>query len=100
MGAVLAVVVTIGFVCWLLVRALGAMSRSYDGLIGRTATVRRHTPWLRSMSGEREHGQPGADAHLTPLEYILVGVVLLAYLAFELWFFFLSSSPIDQRSGR
>jgi hypothetical protein len=100
MGAVLAVVVTIGFVCWLLVRALGAMSRSYDGSIGRTATVRRHTPWLRSMSGEREHGQPGADAHLTPLEYILVGVVLLAYLAFELWFFFLSSSPIDQRSGR
>jgi hypothetical protein len=100
MGAVLAVVAAIGFVCWLLVRALGAMSRSYDGLIGRTATVRRHTPWLRSMSGEREHGQPGADAHLTPLEYILVGVVLLAYLAFELWFFFLSSSPIDQRSGR
>jgi hypothetical protein len=100
MGAVLAVVATIGFVCWLLVHALGAMSRSYDGSIGRTATVRRHTPWLRSMSGEREHGQPGADAHLTPLEYILVGVVLLAYLAFELWFFFLSSSPIDQRSGR
>jgi hypothetical protein len=26
--------------------------------------------------------------------------VFLAYVAFELWFFFLSSSPIDQRSGR
>jgi hypothetical protein len=100
MAALLAVVATIGFACWLLVRALGAMSRTYDGLTGRTPTVRRHTPWLRSMSGEREHGQAGADAHLTPLEYILVGVVLLAYLAFELWFFFLSSSPIDQRSGR
>ena len=100
MAALLAVVATIGVACWLLVRALGAMGRTYDGLTGRTATVRRHTPWLRSMSGEREHGQPGADAHLTPLEYILVGVVLLAYLVFELWFFFLSSSPIDQRSGR
>ena len=100
MTALLAVVATIGFTCWLLVRALGALSRTYDGLTGRTATVRRHTPWLRSMSGAREHGQPGADAHLTPLEYILVGVVLLAYLVFELWFFFLSSSPIDQRSGR
>jgi hypothetical protein len=66
MGALLAVVATIGFACWLLVRALGAMGRTYDGLTGRTATVRRHTPWLRSMSGEREHGQPGADAHLTP----------------------------------
>jgi len=82
------------------VRALGLMGRTYDAITGHTATVRRHTPWLRSMSGEREHGQPGADAHLTPLEYILVGVVLLAYLVFELWFFFFSSSPIDQRSGR
>jgi hypothetical protein len=100
MLALLAVVATIGFVCWLLVRALAWMGRTYDGLTGHTATVRRHTPWLRSMSGEREHGQPGGDAHLTPLEYILVGVVLLAYLVFELWFFFLSSSPIDQRSGR
>jgi hypothetical protein len=100
MPAMAAVVATIGLVCWLLVRALAWMGRTYDGLTGRSATVRRHTPWLRSMSGEREHGQPGADAHLTPLEYVLVGVVLLAYLAFEIWFFFFSSSPIDQRSGR
>jgi hypothetical protein len=100
MGALVAVVATIGLACWLLLRALAWMGRTYDGLTGRTATVRRHTPWLRSMSGEREHGVPGAEAHLPPLEYILVGAVLLAYLAFELWFFFLSSSPIDQRSGR
>jgi hypothetical protein len=26
--------------------------------------------------------------------------VLLAYVVFEIWFFFFSSSPIDQRSGR
>jgi hypothetical protein len=100
MGALVAVVATIGLACWLLLRALAWMGRTYDVLTARTATVRRHTPWLRSMSGEREHGVPGAEAHLTPLEYILVGAVLLAYLAFELWFFFLSSSPIDQRSGR
>jgi hypothetical protein len=100
MTAVLAVVATIGVACWLLVRALGLMGRAYDAMTGHPATVRRHTPWLRSMSGEREHGQPGADAHLTPLEYVLVGVVLLAYLVFEVWFFFFSTSPIDQRSGR
>jgi hypothetical protein len=100
MGAVFAVVATIGFACWLLVRALGWMGRIHDALTGHPATVRRHTPWLRSMSGEREHGQLGADAHLTPLEYILVGAVLLAYVGFEIWFFFFSSSPIDQRSGR
>jgi hypothetical protein len=100
MGAIAVVVATIGVACWALVRALGWMGRSYDDLTGRTATVRRHTPWLRSMSGEREHGTPGAEAHLTPLEYILVIAVLLAYVVFEVWFFFFSSSPIDQRSGR
>jgi hypothetical protein len=100
MLALAAVAATIGLVCWLLLRALSWMGVTYDRLAGRSATVRRHTPWLRSMRGEREHGQPGVEAHLTPLEYVLVGVVLLAWLAFELWFFFLSSSPIDQRSGR
>ena len=100
MGAVAAVVATIGLACWLLVRALGWLGRTYDAITGHPATVRRHTPWLRSMSGEREHGMPGAEAHLTPLEYVLVGVVLVAYLAFEVWFFFFSGSPIDQRSGR
>jgi hypothetical protein len=100
MPAVAAIVATIGVACWLLVRALGWMGVTYDRLTGRTATVRRHTPWLRSMRGEREHGQPGTEARLTPLEYVLVGTVLVAYLAFEVWFFFFSSSPLDQRSGR
>jgi hypothetical protein len=27
-------------------------------------------------------------------------LVVLAFVAFEIWFFFFSSSPIDQRSGR
>jgi hypothetical protein len=100
MPAVAAIVATIGVACWLLVRALGWMGVTYDRLTGRTATVRRHTPWLRSMRGEREHGQPGTEARLTPVEYVLVGTVLVAYLAFEVWFFFFSSSPLDQRSGR
>jgi hypothetical protein len=100
MTAVAVVIASIGLACWLLVRALGWMGGTYDRLTGRTATVRRHTPWLRSMRGEREHGQPGTEARLTPLEYVLVGAVLLGYLVFEVWFFFLSGSPIDQRSGR
>jgi hypothetical protein len=88
MLALVAVVATIGAVCWLLLRALAWMGVTYDRLTGRSATVRRHTPWLRSMRDEREHGQPGAEAHLTPLEYVLVATVLVCYLAFEAWFFF------------
>ncbi len=100
MLAVLSIVVTIGAAAWLLVRSLAWLGDTYDRLSGSRATVRRHTPWLRSMRGEREHGQPGAEAHLTPLEYVLVGAVLVCYVLFEVWFFFLSGSAIDQRSGR
>jgi hypothetical protein len=100
MLALATVAATISIACWALLRALAWLGATYDRLTGRGATVRRHTPWLRSMRGEREHGQPGAQAHLTPLEYVLVGAVLLAWLAFEAWFFFLSGSSIDQRSGR
>jgi hypothetical protein len=34
------------------------------------------------------------------LERILVVCVVLAVAAFEIWFFFFSTSPIDGRSGR
>src|SRR5512133_2173407 len=100
MLALAVVAATIGVTCWLLLRARSWMSATYDGITGRRATVRRHTPWLRSMRGEREHGQPGAEAHLSPLEHVLVGTGLVAWLAFDARVFFFSSSPIDQRSGR
>jgi hypothetical protein len=43
---------------------------------------------------------PGQRPSLTTLERILVVVVATAAIAFEVWFFFFSTSPIDQRSGR
>ena len=88
------------FFCWLMIRLLARLSARHDALTGRQATVRRHAPWLRSMSGERSHGAPGETATLTALEYLLVGMVVLAVLLFEVWFFFYSGSPFDQRSGR
>jgi hypothetical protein len=44
----------------------------------------------------RAYGRPS----LTALERICVGVVATACVAFEIWFFFFSTSPIDSRSGR
>ena len=76
------------------------MGAKDDQLSGRQATVRRHTPWLRSMSGERPANMPGVRAQLNALEYVLVAGVVLAFLAFEYWFFFEAGSPFDQRSGR
>src|SRR5687768_1823420 len=56
MLAVFATAVVIGFFCWTMMRALAMLGARHDELTGRQATVRRHTPWLRSMSGERVHG--------------------------------------------
>jgi hypothetical protein len=100
MGAVFAVVATMFVVCLALIRLLAQLGATYDRVTGRRKQIRRHTPWLRAMSGERPHETGGDEPPLSPLEYVLVGAVLLCYLAFELWFFFYSSSPIDGRSGR
>lgn len=51
------------------------------------------------MSGERAHDVPTGTAQITAVEYIAVTCVVVAVILFEIWFFF-SSSPIDQRSGR
>ena len=88
------------FFCFLMIRALAHLSARHDALTGRQPTVKRHTPWLRSMSGERSHGAPGVKPTLTALEYLLVGMVVFVVLLFEVWFFFFSGSPFDQRSGR
>jgi hypothetical protein len=100
MFSVLVIVVTMFAACLGMVRVLAALSRRHDKLTGRQATVRRHTPWLRSMSGERPHDAPTATAQLTAVEYTAVAMVVLVVVLFEIWFFFFASSPIDQRSGR
>jgi hypothetical protein len=100
MLSVFATAAVMAALCFGLVRLLAILSAKHDQLTGRQATVRRHTPWLRSMSGERVHDVPGGRPQLTALEYLLVGSVVLAVVAFEFWFFFYSGSPFDQRSGR
>ena len=100
MFAVFVVAVVIGAAALGLIQLLGILSARHDALTGRKATVRRHTPWLRSMSGERPHDVPGGRPQLTALEYLLVGWVVIAVVAFEIWFFFFSGSPFDQRTGR
>jgi len=51
------------------------------------------------MRGERAQ-YPGQHIEVTALERVLIVTVVLCILAFEIWFFFFSTSPIDQRSGR
>ena len=99
LGAVGAVVATMGAVSFTLLRLLGVLSGAYDRLTGKSPTMRRHVPWLRSMSGERVQHET-ERVGISPLERILVISVVLVFVIFEIWFFFYSGSPIDQRSGR
>jgi hypothetical protein len=99
MSAVFVVAVSIAIFSTLLGLVLARLGDVYDGMTGQVATVHQHVPWLRSMRGERPV-YPGEQAHITALERVLVIVVVVAVAAFEIWFFFFSTSPIDQRTGR
>jgi hypothetical protein len=99
MGSVFVVIIVLGAVILGLVRLIGTLQRAYDECAGRGSMVRAHTPWLRSMRGERPV-YPGEKASLTAPERILIIVTVVAVLVFEVWFLFFSGSPFDQRSGR
>jgi hypothetical protein len=100
MLAVAVVAVALGVVSFVLVRLLARLDGAYGRLTGRTSSVRRHVPWLRSMRGERPHSDRQHADELTPLEIVLIVSVVAVVVLFEIWFFFYSGSPIDQRTGR
>jgi hypothetical protein len=99
MLAVLVVTVVIGAAAWALLQLLGRLQSAYARLGGREAP-RRQTTWLKPMSGQRTRGAGGQAPTLSRTDYVVVGVVILAIAAFELWFFFYSGSSLDGRSGR
>jgi hypothetical protein len=100
MLAIFTVAAVMGASAFVMVRVLSILGMRWNNLTGGKGTVRRHLPWLRSMRGERASNMPGVEPELSALERVLVATVIVCYLAFEIWFFFYSSSPIDQRSGR
>jgi len=94
MTAVALVLLTLGVTCFLLLVTLQRLSSAYDRLVGRRR-ARGHTPWLRSLSGERVTRGTQMAAVDAP-ERVLVVSVVLAVLAFEVWFFFLSGSSLPR----
>jgi hypothetical protein len=99
MGPIFVVVVCFAALSFALATVLARLGDKYERMTGQVAQVHGHVPWLRSMRGERPQ-YPGQHIHVTGLEQILIVTVAAAVLAFEIWFFFFSSSPIDQRTGR
>jgi hypothetical protein len=76
-----------------LVYVLSLVTAAYDHLVQRPKNARRTSPWLRSLSGEREDAE-AQRRNLGAMERVLVLAVVLGVLAFEAWFFFFSGSPI------
>lgn len=101
MVAIAAVVLTMAATSWVLLRLLYRLQDAYMKQAGRPPRRYRST-WLQSMRAERGEWQRQHDpeAKATPFEITVMVCVVIAVAAFEIWFFFYSSSPIDQRSGR
>ncbi len=93
MSSVFLVVAVLFAACLALIWVLSWASATYDHITGRPQTVKRHVPWLRSMRAERVNYEREKQL-VTPLERVMVITVVLAFLAFELWFFIYSPSPI------
>jgi hypothetical protein len=99
MFGLLVVTIVLTAVSLALIRLIALLQEAHRKQSGDVRQVRAHTPWLRSMRAERPV-YPGESPRLTAPERMLVVVVIAAVVAFEVWFFFVSGSPIDQRSGR
>lgn len=84
MDAVGATVLALGLVTFVLYKALTYLNGAYNQAIGRVVP-RQQAPWLKPMTGER--GSQAAKRPLTATERIVVGFVVTAGLAFEVWFF-------------
>ena len=95
MESVFGIIVILGIVCFGLLKVLTWARAKYDELSGVEANVRR-APWMRSMRGERD-----ADIHAqTPMNAVdkmVMACVVLAIIAFEVWFFFFSGSSLPQQ---
>ena len=99
MGAIAIVTGLIAVFSGALLAVLNLINNAYDKLTGRKHR-KRQSPWMRSLRGEREDFKDPDREQLSAVERVAIGMVLVAVIAFEIWFFFFSSSSIDQRSGR
>src|ERR671916_233883 len=89
MGAYAIVIVSLIAFSWGLYQLLKVVMARYQEATGTAPTVRTHAPWLRSMRGERPD-YPGAATRISGAERIVVPTVIVAAVAFEVWFFFFS----------
>jgi len=87
MSAVFVVVAVLAVEVFALAYLLVQLNAAYDELTGRPQAMRRSSPWLRSLRGEREQIRR-RRVRSSPIERLVMATVLAAVLTFEVWFFF------------
>jgi hypothetical protein len=92
MGTVGVVIGVLVVAIVVLVFLLTRVEAAYKYLTGQQ-TGRRTPPWLRSLRDERAEVER-SKRELTGFEKVLAATVVLGIVAFEVWFFFFSGSPI------
>jgi hypothetical protein len=93
MTAVFSVVAVLAATVFLLALVLTWLNAKYDELTGRPPAARQTSPWLRSMRDEREENVRRKYG-ISAVERVVVVSVVVAVLAFEVWFFFFAGSSL------
>lgn len=92
MSAVATVLGVLAVTVTLIVLALVRVESMYKFLSGEPVQQKRISPWMRSLRDERP--ELVERRPMTGFEKTLIGAVVLAALAFEVWFFFFAGSSI------
>ena len=95
MGAVFAVIAVMGVTSFALIKLLGALGARHDRLLGHPAARRGASSRGCAACQRRARARAAPRRQrISALDVVLVGTVLIAALAFEVWFFFFSGSSI------
>jgi hypothetical protein len=90
---IITAIVSLAGLSTLLVLALTRLSARYDKVTGRPAPTRQQRPWQLAMSTKRAAPQRGRR-DTNPVEAIVVMTVVVAFVAFEIWFFFFAGPVV------
>jgi hypothetical protein len=92
MRSILVVVVVLGALEYALIQAVTRIGDAYDDLTGRPQ-ARRRSPWLRSLSNERDEAEVGKHGVSAIERTAMIGVVACVLLI-EAWLIFSPRSAL------
>ncbi len=94
MGGIAVVLISLGVLMYICLRALAWLSARYDRVTGRPSLPRQPAPWLLSMSADAVKPERPGRRDINAVEGIVILTVVVAFVAFEVWFFFFAKGAV------